>query len=116
MTNNENLNVRVADMYYYADKKFCRLDIELLPFIYDSIRQMPFTHPYIVFLGFLDDLRERNRLQNNLKLVYKTTTDNQARSIHPSTIGGRECVIMDLKERIRKKEIKIEYFHNNYYI
>lgn len=96
---------------YYQNKTFCRLDTDVLTW-----KDIPITHPAIAFRLFLNDIRDRNRLQNNLREIEKVKDYKWARTIHPYNFFTYEDIVEDVKQRIRKLEIKIEAFHSKYNI
>jgi hypothetical protein len=90
---------------YFEDKKFCRLDVGT---------KKTFTHPSISASLFIDDIKDRNRLQANRQKILQTNNFKWARSIHPIIAFSIEDIVKDLDIRIKEIENRIEHFHANY--
>ena len=94
------------NLLYFEDKKFCRLDSGYL--------QKSFTHPSIQANLFIDDIKDRNRLQANREKILQTNDFKWARTIHPIVAFSVKEIVSDLDSRIKEIQNRIEYFHSNY--
>ena len=94
------------NILYFEDKRFCRLDSGYI--------DKPYTHPEIAANLFIEDIKERNRLQANREKVLQTNDFKWARTIHPIIAFSVEEILKDLDRRINQIEQRIEHFHANY--
>jgi len=99
---------------YYSDKRYCRIDLDKFDNTYSG--SYPSTHPIIKYRLFLNDIRERNRIQEILSEIKQYNSFEVARRIYASNKLTLEDIISDIESRIVKLQKKIEYFHSKYSI